>query len=254
MNPAFAYVYDEVLSDRRYEREMGVLETELARRGIEGRIARLAMFRNPREMADDLMKVGVKNVVLVGRDEMLKKLMAFVPDFEVTLGYLPVGDASVIAKLLGIPTGIGAVDVLAARLIETLDVGKLNDRYFLTEVVAPSTKASIDIEGKYRVSPTEHGAIAVRNLGSATDGGAAADPQDGRLEVVIQARVGSRWWKKGELEETRIWSRYGVIRSTQPIDIFVDGEKLKGTEFNLSIVPKKLRVITGRSRSIPLSE
>ncbi len=246
MNPAFAYVYDDVLSDRRYEREIGTLETELARRGIEGRVARLAMFRNPREMAADLMKVGVKNVVLVGRDQMLKDLMAFAPDLEVTLGYLPIGAPSEIAALLGIPNGIGSVDVLAARLVEILDVGRLNDRYFLTEVVAPSTKACVDIEGKYRVSPTEHGAIAIRNLAGGGEGSTLADPQDGRLEVVIQARVGSRWWKKGALEETRMWLTRGAIRSAQPIDIFVDGEKMRGTEFHLSIVPKKLKIITGR--------
>ena len=63
MNPAFAYLYDDFLAQDRFERDLSRLETELVHRGIEGRVARLAMFRSARETVMDLALAGVKNVV-----------------------------------------------------------------------------------------------------------------------------------------------------------------------------------------------
>lgn len=252
MNPAFAYVYDDFLSDRRYEKDLSTLETELSRRGIEGRVVRLAMFRSAKEMVSDLVKIGVKNVVFVGNDDTLQKMMWFLPDLDVTVGFLPLAEPSAVARMLGIPLGTGAIDVLAARLVEVLDVGRLNDRYFLTEVVVPSTMASLNVENRFRVSPSEGGAIAVRNLGMmGEDGRSNADPKDGLLTAVVQTSPEGKnaWpWKKTELKETRLFLKTGSIESKEPIDVFVDGHALNGFQFQLSIVPSKLKIITGREK------
>src|SRR3989338_3664475 len=137
MNHAFGYVYDDFLSDRRWERDLALLEAELARRGIEGRIARLAMFRNAKEIITELVQNGVKNVVLVGNDHTLQKMMWFLPDMHVTVGCLPLTDPAYIASLLGIPKGLQAVDVLAARLVAVFGVGNLDHRSFLPALVLP---------------------------------------------------------------------------------------------------------------------
>lgn len=255
MNPAFAYVYDDFLTDRRFERELSMVESELARRGIEGQIARLAMFRSAKEMVTDLVRVGVKNIVVVGNDTSLQKLMWFLPDLAITVGYLPMTEPTFVAQLLGIPVGVPAVEVLAARLVEILDVGKFDDRYFLTEVVLPTTLASIEVEGKYRVSPSEGGAIAVRNLGSVVAGGKSnADPKDGWLEAVIQSgeppKGYRRFLSRGDVTQTRIFLREGRLLSHNPMELFVDGQTMSGCEFRLSIVPNKLRIITGRQRQL----
>lgn len=252
MNPAYAYVYDDFLSDRRYENDLSTLETELSRRSIEGRVVRLAMFRSAKEMVSDLVRVGVKNVVFVGNDQTLQKMMWFLPDLNVTIGYIPLSEPSVVAGLLGIPLGMGAIDVLAARLVEVLDVGCLNDRYFLTEVVIPATTASLNVENRYRIRPAIGGAIAVRNLGMmGADGRSSADPKDGLLTAVVQTAPDKKrgWpWKKSELNETKIFLKEGSIESAEPIDVFVDGHPINGFSFHLSIVPAKLKVITGREK------
>ncbi|MDO8618259.1 MAG: hypothetical protein Q7N87_05250 [Candidatus Uhrbacteria bacterium] len=250
MNPAFAYIYDDFLSDRRFEREISILETELASRGVEGQVARLAMFRSARETIIDLACAGAKNIVFVGNDKTVEKMMWFLPDVGVTVGYIPLTKPAHIGTLLGIPMGLSAVDVLAARLVETIDVGKLDDRYFLTEVIVPATVASLEVEGQYRVSPAVGGAIAVRNLGSVSGKiPVAADPKDGWLEAIIQTRVnGDRWLGKSPLDETTIRLKRGTIISKEPIDVFMDGHTVNGFSFKLSIVPNKLKVITGKGR------
>ena len=255
MNPAFAYVYDEMLADRKFERPLSFLETGLAQRGMEGKVTRLAMFRHAREMVMDLAKQGVKNIVFVGNDKTLEKVMWFLPDVDVTIGYIPLDHPSKIAALLGIPLGQESVDVLAARLVETIDVGRIEERYFLTEVTLPITTACLEIEGNYRLQAIGGGAIAIRNLGAPTQTGmCSADPKDGWLEGVIQKKIDVKGMRRlmhsVELSETKIHFKHGKIISQESIDVFVDGQLLQGHTFTISIVPKRMRIITGRHRKI----
>ena len=250
MNPAFAYIYDDFLSDRRFERELSILETELARRGIEGQVARLAMFRSARETIIDLAVAGAKNIIFVGNDRTVEKMMWFLPDVDVTVGFIPLTEPVNIAMLFGIPVGLPAADVVAARLVETIDVGKLDDRYFLTEVIVPSTVAALEVEGRYRVSPAVGGAIAIRNLGSVSGKTpVGADVKDGWLEAIIQTKTNEEgWFSQSPLNETTIRLKHGSILSKEPIDVFMDGHTVNGFSFRLSIVPNKLKVITGKGR------
>lgn len=253
MNPAFAYIYDEFLSERRLERDAALLETELARRGIEGRTIRLAMFRQPKEVITDLMRGPVKNIIFVGNDHTLEKMMSFLPDLDITFGYVPLIQPARIGELLGIPFGPAAVDVLAARLVDQLDVGKINDRYFFTEVSVPEGQAALDVEGQYKIGPAAGGAIAIRNLGVQSEQmGFCAHPQDGRLEGMIQAKIkstGVAFWRKGTLSESRVYLTKGQLVAEKPIEVFVDGQSLRGKSFTLSIVPKKLKMITGKQKA-----
>lgn len=249
MNPAFAYIYDEFLADRRFERDLAFLETEVARRGIEGRIVRLAMFRQPKDILKDLTAANVKNIIFVGNDQTLEKMMWFLPDMQATFGFVPMVNECALAALLGIPQGAGSVDVLAARLVETVDIGKINDRYFLTEAVMPNTKASVDVEGKYRMSPVDSGAIAIRNL--AGNVGSAAHPQDGKLEIIIQTRTADqpfKFWQKGSLHESRTLLTHGSIQASKSIEVIVDGQPMHGAHFTLSVVPRVFKMIIGKQR------
>lgn len=255
MNPTFAYLYDQTASDPRYERELASVEAELARRGIDGRIARESMFRDIQSTVKDLVKTGIRNVVVVGSDASFLQMIPLLSVLDVTIGFLPLGEAGAIAKMLGISSGVSATDVLAARLVETVDLGRVNERPFLTEAVLPATRASILIEGKYRLQPRESGAIGIRNLGSsAADGSASADPKDGWLELVIQTRPAkgafARILSRGRLEETRIPFRNGRLDADEKVDLFVDGAVLSSETFAFAIQPKALRLITGRGRKI----
>jgi len=255
MNQAFAYIYDDFVSQRRYERDLARMETELATRGISGYVARLAMFRQSREIVSNLARGGVKNVVLVGNDATLAQAISFLPDLDVTVGYIPLGPPTVFANLLGIPVGIAAVETLAGRLVEVLDVGKCDQQYFFTEMVIPSTTAQLEVEGAYRVHPIENGAIAIRNTGIQVENGkVCANPKDGLLEAVIQTAPGEKkkknFWAKKGLSETQIKFRNGRILSDKPIEVFLDGRPVRGQVFEISIVPKKLHMIMGRNRKI----
>ncbi len=251
MNPAFAYIYDEFLADRRFERDLSFLETEAARRGVEGRVVRLAMFRQPRDIIRDLVSAGVKNVIFVGNDLTLQRMVWFLPDFDITVGFVPMVAGSVLGSLLGVAQGGQGIESIAGRLIEHVDLGKMNDRWFLTEAVLPKTNATIDVDGKYRLRPMHGGGIAIRNLAPAPEG--CTLPNDGLLEIVMQSAARSRsavqFWKKPEVQETKLFLSHCGIEPESAVDVFVDGQSRRAKAFKVEVVSKKLRLIAGRQKA-----
>lgn len=255
---SYAFIYDDFLNDRKYERDLAALDARLASLDLTGRTSRLALFRNAKDLIESMVVQGSDTIVLVGNDQTLDKVMWFLPDLDVTVGYLPVAEPSRVAQILGIPKGEGACDVLAARLIETVDVGRIDDRYFLTEVALERTLAAVDVEGQYRISPSAGGSVYIRNLGSLAENGAAnADAKDGYLEVVIrpEEEKGGRFFRKPAVAETRIMLQNGEIVATQPVEAKVDNHVMNSMRFKIGICPRKLKLITGRRRRLaPVGE
>lgn len=259
MNPAYAYVYDDFLADRGFDRDIAALETKLNTYDLAGRIGRLALFRSAKDLVEGMVKDGITTVVIVGNDTTLDKTMWFLPDLNVTVGYIPIAGPSAVAKLLGIPVGIGACDVLAARLVETIDMGRVDDRYFLTEISMPATMAALEIEGRYRISSMHGGSLTVRNLGGRVGSDMVlADARDGYLEAVVmpvpEERSSSLWKRKNGGAATSIQLTRGVIVSKDPVEAMVDNHAVSGFRFEVSVVPKKLRIITGRGRRLAPSD
>lgn len=246
MNAAFAYLYDETLADKRFERVIFETETELARLGIEGKIIRCGALCDPKSMLKDCLAKEIKNVVCVGSDTFFRQL---VPLFaleggETVAGFLPIGP-SLIGPLLGIPSGAKAAEVLAARLIQTIDIGVINGVPFLLEAIAKKTQAAIEVSQSYRLRPSHQGSISLRNVFK--EGDRVSNPQDGLLECVIRADVPTKgWFKKVEQSETRLFLEEAVLSAPAPFEVLVDGERMIGKEFFLSLHPKGLRIITGR--------
>ncbi|MFH1620823.1 MAG: hypothetical protein ABIB04_01925 [Patescibacteria group bacterium] len=251
---AYAFIYDEILNDQRFERELAEIEARLTALDIQGRVGRLALFRNAKDLIDSMVHQGVNTIVIVGDDQSFDKTIWFLPDLNITVGYLPITGPSRIAELLGIPTGADACDVLAARLIETIDLGKIEDRYFLTEAVMRNTVATVDIEGRFRISASAGGSVAIRNLGSMLfESQELSDAKDGLLEVIVTPLDDKRAkWRKGsdQAKETKMFMTHGEIISPAPIDVMIDRHMVNGFNFKLKAVPNKLRIITGRGRRL----
>jgi len=262
MNRLYAYLYDDFLSDAVFQKAVANIETRASVLGIQGRTSRLAIFRSPRELVGQLVRDGAQTVVIVGNDRTLQKVMWFMPDLPVTVGYIPVAEPCDIARVLGIPTGDAACDVLAARRIETLDIGRIADRYFLTEVVIKDTGAAVEVGSAFRVSPSPIGTIAIRNLGLPNADGAPADAKDGWLDLSIEPFVPverKNWFSFAKapapVRPTRLYLKEGSVVSKEPVDITVDGQSLNGFGFSVSVIPKKFSIITGRKKRLaPVSQ
>jgi diacylglycerol kinase family enzyme len=244
----YLYVYDEIVQDRRFEKEMHLIENRLTDLGIVGKIARLGLFKRADELIRDEVRRGVTTVVVVGNDDTIRQVLDVAADEHVTFGVIPLGPNNRIAKLLGVPEGVAACDVLSARIVETIDVGVLNGKRFVCGVSVPSTGTEITCEGRYRVTTDGRGSIEVKNLCVAdSDVADVADPRDGMLETVI--RVPRRnWLFRTRWGQTTLPLRSLAIRSDRPVSLVADGREVQGTRFEISVEPMALKVITGKAR------
>lgn len=245
----YYYVYDEFVQDPRYEREIANIETRLTDLGIQGKVARLALFRDPEEMIRDEVRKGVKTVIAVGNDQTLRKVIDSVASLGATLGVIPLGKTdNQIAEMIGIPKGVEACDSLSARIIEEMDLGIINSGRFLhkVEFTLPS-QVEIIHNDNYRLIVPKNTIIQIRNLAKADDFVDVAHPADGQLELVMRTPTpgwfGAKSWELSFLKFKKI-----EINCEKDMLADVDTERFAANRFRIEVIPRQIRMITGRNR------
>jgi diacylglycerol kinase family enzyme len=241
----YCYVYDELLQDRRYERDLALVETRLTDLGIAGKIARLALFRNAVELIRDEIRTGANTIVAVGNDKTLRKALDAVGDSKTVVALLPIGPQGIMAGLLGMPTGVAACDVLSARIIEELDVGEVNGRRFVQAVTFEPDNYVVHMGRDFTLTPLRKSALEVRNLAEPDDAGVQS-PVDGRLSLIQRLTKFSLMKKKADIGIVPFKECF--VQYAETVTALVDGEAIEGRDFAFRVVPKMLRVVTGRTR------
>lgn len=243
------YIYDDFVQDKKFERDLFKIENRLADLDIAGKIGRLALFKNASELIQDEVKRGVTTVIVVGNDQTVFKVLDTLAETGATLGIIPLGSPNTIAQMLGIPEGVEACDTISNRLVEKLDLGRINGRRFVSEVRFAKATPEIVCDKSYIITPTVPGTIEVRNLtvGDATGKG-ASDPRDGKLELFIETPQGLGLLKKKRPNKTLLPLKRMAFESKRALEAMVDGEVIKGNIFKLEAEPKKLNAIVGKTR------
>ena len=244
----YCYVYDDFVQDRKYEKELGAIENRITDLGLQGKIVRLALFRDPQDAIRKEVKNGAKTVVIVGNDETVHKAINAIVDSEAVLALTPVGTPSVLAKILGVSRGVDACDVLSRRIIEKIDVGVINGHRFLTGVGFPVASTLVRYGTKFDVMTDKRGTLEIRNLcvSEPRDAEDVSDPTDGRLDVVIttQNRKGLR---STDAVSSVPMEEFEVIYE-KPVDALIDGVTVSGDVFKVSIDSSVLNAVVGRDR------
>lgn len=250
----YYYIYDNFVQDKDHAKELAAVENRLADFGITGNIGRLSLFRDAHELIHDEVKRGAKTVVAVGNDGTLKKVLEAVIATRVMLGFIPLAEPCIFAKLFGIPLGVAAVDVLARRTFLTVDVGKVNGRVFLSRLHIPEGRCAISCEGRFRVETRSVGSVQIKNTGwiEGEEAPEVGNPHDGYLEAVIDAKEERGFFRKPVWRRSQLVIKKAVIEApgTTPIAAFVDEEKYAQQRFEISILPKRLRIIVGKERMV----
>jgi len=172
------------------------------------------------------------------------------PNFKVIVGYIPIGKPNKIAQILGIPSEKQACPVIANRLIQTLDLGKISNDYFIGSVQLRETNFIIECDGKYEVQTQQsEQIIKISNLDAISNW--VSNPQDGKLEIIIHPPE-----KKLKLFR-RIDDQHSVFfakkinilgKNKKTLPLTTEGGKVVKTPVKAEIIPKKLNIIVGRKR------
>ncbi len=250
MQSSILYVYDEFAVSEKYARVIEAIEIELANKGLQGDIFRYQTLGDMRKPLEERLRHStIKQVVFVGSEKMLSFALEQSSRGHI-FGFIPLF-SSHFTKSLGLPVGVEAVSVLAARVLVAFDVGLVNDQLFFEEVVLPEGRFRLTVKDAYTLEPVERGALSVRNLGLLREHGVDwADPFDGLLELVFQSPPPTASWLKkifgAQPKETRLPFKEAQLELLDGGQVFADGQILSGTSFSFSVRPGVFRCIVGR--------
>src|SRR3989344_5553246 len=222
----YYYLYDPQLSDKKYNNITARIETRLTDLGINGKINRLSFLKNINQLLFDEIKRGVKTVIIVGDDKTIGQVINLVADFNITIGLIPIGSDNNIARLLGVPLGEEACDVISSRIIKKIDLGKINN---------------------YLINLSEgNNTINISNLNYCYN--SPTDPLDSQLDVFIE-NVQKKLLRKAKSTLSHFKNATLKITGDKTVPILINDEKkIVKTPAEVIVVPKKLKIIVGKGR------
>ncbi|EKE06624.1 MAG: hypothetical protein ACD_18C00314G0027 [uncultured bacterium] len=250
----YVYLYDNFLKNKRYDSLIKAMETRLTDYGIAGKIIRLQRYTNCEMLIEDEIRKGAKTIVVVGNDVTFGHVLSRAASCRVIYGFLPVGSENSIAEVLGLPVGIDACDVLAKRRKLYLDVGWLNNRYFISQLHIPPSDIQIEYDESFKVaSRGKKMELVVCNLKPFvwSKGGKkyVVHPQDGKLEAFLRPIVKKGVFKKEQFEEPSIFPFEEIIVSSRkPFVVETDGNISKEIKVKIKLAKSRIEMIVGRDR------
>lgn len=251
----YVYIYDDFLRNKKYESIVKAMEICLTDFGIAGKILRLNNFTDSKVIIEDEIKRGAKTIIIVGNDQTLGHILSRAATVNCTFGFLPVGGNNTIAEVLGIPTGIEACTVLSKRRKELLDVGWMNNRYFISQLHVYPARVEVLYDERFRVTASDKMEIIVCNLQpffwkkSKKDKDVqVVHPQDGKLEAFLRPLTKARWFGYNYEDPSIFPFEEMEIKGDEPFIVEADGRKTKEIKIKIKLAHSKIDMIVGRNR------
>lgn len=256
------YIYDSFLGHKKYNNILARIETRLTDLGLNGKICRLGVMKNIANTVENELKRGVKTIIAVGNDHTVAQVinaMAHLEDIKqnhntVPLGIIPIGDNNQIAKNMGINTYEDSCDVLSARRVEKIDLGQVNNSFFITKASITSVDTTIKMDKSYSVEITDKGDVNIVNMQtdeSLVPQNAKFDPQDGVLDLFIKTKKKKTFLKLFDQEVG--YSVFPIkkilITNTKNRPLVLDGCINVLTPAQINIFKGKINVIVGKNRT-----
>lgn len=256
----YSYIYDSSTQDKRYGRDLSIIENRLTDLGLGGRVHRLSRFKNLKELIADDVRAGVKNVVVLGNDETFLTSLTGAFGSDVCFGFIPFVQKSEVGRLLGIANHFEGCQALGARLITSLDLGRVNSHVFFSSLKLPHCRADIICDGNFSVSAYQDRDVEIFNMHLPKNQddmiGFSPNPRDGALELVVRklnklSIFGG--WKHALARTGRdsiFYFREAQVISKDPVSFIADGKKMIIPKPKIEVIPKALKLIVGKNRLI----
>jgi hypothetical protein len=253
------YIYDSFLSNKKYESIIAKIETRITDLGLNGKIIRLGPLQSLGDSVANEMKKGAKTIVAVGDNALFHGCLNSIMKYSaqgglrdpIPLGFVPINQKGAsIASRLGVPIGVDACNTLSARRVEKLDVGKINNYYFLTEAIIPTLGTSINVDDSYSIEINEGGEIAIINLANVFDlpDNYKTSAQDRRLEFCIKTKKSNRFLSIGNKESVPSLFSFGelMVDNKKGASFLVDTVATVGVPAKITIAAHKISLIVGK--------
>jgi len=249
----YLYLFDSFLAKKKYKKILDRIETRITDLEISGRIVRLTILENIQEIIKDALKKGIETIVVVGNDKTFCQAAGALADSSATLGLIPIGEENRLAEILGIPKEELACEVLSARLVEIIDLARVNHYFFLSSIEISSQRVLLRT-ADYKISlSSKINKIKISNLDSIFK--KINNPRDGLLEIILQGSIPGffsffKTYKEGVIDSLFFLEKIKIesLKKKKEIPILVDNWRILKTPLEIEIVPHKLKVIVGKER------
>ncbi|MFH1668094.1 MAG: diacylglycerol kinase family protein [Candidatus Komeilibacteria bacterium] len=245
---SYLYIYDNFLSEKKYQSSLYKIENRLVDLGIKGKVVRLNVLKNMAEVVEDGIKDGVKTVVVIGDDVSFSKIINVIAKKDVVLGIIPINNKSKFAKIFGIPPAHQACEILAQRIIKEIDLGMVGHYYFIDSATIINEETTVKF-GNYNASPSaKQNIVSFNNLNvmSELNIDNKFNPTDGRLELVIQNT--DVLLSKNKNTTILPFTKVSVECKQPGAFIVVDRVTKLKPPTTVQVAPNKLKVIVGAQR------
>jgi diacylglycerol kinase family enzyme len=250
----YVYLYDNFLRQKKYESILKIMETRLTDFGIAGKIIRLQPFTNSEMLIHDEIRRGATTIVVVGDDNTVARVLSRGAVCDVLFGFLPIGNNNTIADVLGIPVGETACDVLSKRRKLKLDIGWVNNRYFISQLHISPSDIRVEYDERFVVySQKGKMELVVCNLqpfvwrqkGSKD---IVVHPQDGKLEAFLRPLQKKTMFREHYEEPSIFPFEEMTVRSDKPFVMEVDGKASKETRITIRLAKSRINMVVGKNR------
>ena len=148
----YYYIYDIFTSEKHYRKEISKMEVILSNMGISGKVYKLNILKNLEEIIEEAVNNHVKNIIAVGNDKLVGNLANLLVDKNIALGVIPIGEPNNLANYFDITSIAQACQIISARKILEIDVGKINGQYFFMSLEIEDNDVHLELDG-FNISP-----------------------------------------------------------------------------------------------------
>lgn len=240
------------------------IETRLASLDIAGRKHKLSILKSVSEITHKILEQDSSpTIVVIGSDETLCATALPVAGTEATIGFIPTENDSLIANILGLPVNEYACDVVSARRIEYVNLGKINNQYFFSSVEFEPKQSLILADKKYQIIPKKIKSVKVINLDflrfqrgidESAEGKMVSNPKDDYLEVLMGTPQQKLFFfKQKEKRDSLFFVKKLSIDPKNPrneVLIKVDQKNIIKAPALIEVAKERLKIIVGKDRLI----
>jgi len=281
----YYYIINPAAGNGKINKVQDKLKARLKDLGILGEMVKSMGSEDIGKLVQLGLERGFKTIVAVGGDGTINEIINAIHGKQITLGIIPLGNNNELAKILGIPDWQSACNVLAARKTELVDLGKIGDKLFITNISLGEEPFSMNETKGMNFFKKANFFKRIGGLGKnmmvemAFYEGFELEAEcskviissgkfcnfvpskkninDNNLDVLLVSKLPvGRAIKYTTTKDGKIDYNYFSffrtkavgIKTKKPVDIFADGQKVSKTPAVIEISKKKLKVIVSRER------
>jgi diacylglycerol kinase (ATP) len=128
----YYYIINPASGGGKINKVQDKLKDRLKELGIAGEFVKSTGAGDIPKLTKMAIERGYKTLVAVGGDGTINEIINAIGNSGIVLGIIPLGSTNELANMLGIPDWQTACNILAARKIEEVDLGIINDNVFVT--------------------------------------------------------------------------------------------------------------------------